>query len=177
MLPNLPSDDESSAGTRDWPHAPPHRLGAAGVYFVTARTLDTNHHFKGPERLDFVQAKLLDLAKKYGWRIEAWAVLSNHYHFVGHSPVNDESAKSLSKMLTHLHSDVTRKINEPDRTPGRKIWHNYRDTCLTFQKSYLARLSYTHQNAVHHGLVTDAEEYPWCSPSPASGPAFPHLAW
>ena len=38
-----------------------------------------------------------------------------------------------------------------------------RDARLTFQKSYLARLKYVHLNAVHHGLVKDAEEYPWRS--------------
>jgi putative transposase len=34
---------------------------------------------------------------------------------------------------------------------------------LTFEKSYLARLNYVHQNAVKHGLVRIANQYPWCS--------------
>jgi hypothetical protein len=34
---------------------------------------------------------------------------------------------------------------------------------LTYQKSYLARLRYTHENAVKHGLVRVANQYPWCS--------------
>jgi putative transposase len=161
--PALPNDQESLCGSRDWPHAPPHRLGQAGTYFVTARLLDSTDHFTTAERLDFVQSHLRELAKKYGWTLEAWAVLSNHYHFIGHSPKNEGSAESLRKFLTHFHSDVTRHINALDGIPGRKLWHNFRDTCLTFQQSYLARLNYTHQNAVHHGLVRRAEDYPWCS--------------
>lgn len=32
-----------------------------------------------------------------------------------------------------------------------------------YQKSYLARLSYVHRNAVKHGLVRTPEAYKWCS--------------
>src|SRR6266404_5459796 len=49
------------------------------------------------------------------------------------------------------------------KRPGRKIWHNFWDTKLTYQKSYLARLNYVHQNPVKHGLVPVANQYPWCS--------------
>jgi putative transposase len=34
---------------------------------------------------------------------------------------------------------------------------------LTYEESYLARLSYVHNNAVKHGLVKIAKQYPWCS--------------
>ena len=34
---------------------------------------------------------------------------------------------------------------------------------MTYEKSYLARLNYVHQNAVKHGLVRIANQYPWCS--------------
>ncbi|MGB8475864.1 MAG: hypothetical protein WCE61_17420, partial [Candidatus Acidiferrum sp.] len=40
---------------------------------------------------------------------------------------------------------------------------NYRETRLTYEKSYLARLNYVHQNPVKHGLVPVASLYPWCS--------------
>jgi putative transposase len=36
-------------------------------------------------------------------------------------------------------------------------------TKLTFERSYLARLNYVHQNPVKHGLVKVANQYPWCS--------------
>ena len=40
---------------------------------------------------------------------------------------------------------------------------NFRETRLTYQKSYLARLNYVHQNPVRHWLVPVANLYPWCS--------------
>src|ERR1039458_9298182 len=50
-----------------------------------------------------------------------------------------------------------------DGVEGRTVWHNFRDTRLTYQYSYLARLNYVHRNAVKHGLVPVANQYPWCS--------------
>ncbi len=66
-------------------------------------------------------------------------------------------------MLSLLHEKTAKWINRLDQSPGRKIWHNFFETKLTFEKSYLARLAYTHRNAVKHGLVHVAEHYPWCS--------------
>ena len=155
--------DSAGKGTRDWPHAPPHRLGEAGTYFVTARTREQTRHFQPPERLGWACGHLLELAGHYGWRMEAWAVLPNHYHFVAHSPEGATSAESLRKFLRHLHGDITRHINRLDGVEGRKIWQNYRETHLTHEESYLSRLSYTHNNPVHHGLVPVAAQYDWCS--------------
>ena len=123
----LPDDQSSCKGTRDWPHAPPHRLAQAGVYYVTARTLDRGHHFHGPERLTLVRDLLLAMAGKYEWRLEAWAVLANHYHFVAHSPAGEATAESLGKLLKNLHADVSRFINRMDGVRGRQVLHNYRD--------------------------------------------------
>jgi putative transposase len=66
-------------------------------------------------------------------------------------------------MLGVIHTRTAGWVNRLDDTPGRKVWHNFWDTRLTYQKSYLARLNYVHQNAVKHGLVPVANQYPWCS--------------
>jgi putative transposase len=162
--PPLPDDQASLIGTRDWPHAPPHRLGGAGVYFVTARTRGGGNLLASIERRDWFQATLFELAAQYGWTIEAWAIFSNHYHLVGHSPQSLDAADNLSVFLRHLHSTATKECNRLDRTPGRsRLWQNYRETHLTLQRGYLARLNYVHQNAVHHGLVRVASEWRWCS--------------
>jgi len=75
----------------------------------------------------------------------------------GHSREPARDALSL------LHERTAKWVNKLDRAPGRKVWHNYRETRLTYEKSYLARLAYTHRNAVRHGLVPVANQYPWCS--------------
>jgi putative transposase len=144
----------------DWPHAPVHRLGEAGAYMVTAGTFRKAHHFAEKARLSFLQETLLHLADKHTWQLQAWAVFSNHYHFVALSP---EKADSLVVLIRQLHSLTAREVNRLDGTEGRKVWYEYPETHLTYEKSYLARLHYVHHNAVKHGLVTVPETYPWCS--------------
>jgi putative transposase len=66
-------------------------------------------------------------------------------------------------LVRELHSRSARWLNNEDGTPGRKVWHNYWETHLSFEASYFARLHYVHQNAVKHGVAMTAERYPWCS--------------
>jgi putative transposase len=143
-----------------WPHAPVHHLSGKGTFIVAAGTYRKQHFFIDRHRLDYLQSELLEKATQYQWQVEAWAIFSNHYHFVGHAL---EYAKSLKPFLTHLHADTARKVNRLDGEKDRQVWFNYWDTELTFEKSYLARLNYVHQNAVKHGLVTVASQYRWCS--------------
>jgi len=145
---------------KDWPHAPVHRLHGKGTYIVTAGTLHKRHCFRDRESLDFLEKELLSKARRFRWEIEAWAVFSNHYHFVGHAL---DDAATLKPFLSRLHADTARRANERDQTPGRQVWFNYWETALTYEKSYLARLNYVHHNAVRHGLVRVANQYRWCS--------------
>jgi putative transposase len=146
-----------------WPHAPTHQLGPNGTFFVTGSTYLKAHHFSGKQRLGVLHRGLLTLARDHGWQLEAWAVFSNHYHFVAHSPAEAPTAESLREMLRTLHVKTSAWVNGLDRRPGRMVWFNFWETRLTYQKSYLARLNYTHQNAAKHGLVLVANQYPWCS--------------
>ena len=146
-----------------WPHAPLHRLGKQGTYFVTVGTYHRQHHFRGPERLAVLHRGLLRVCSDFKWELEAWAVFSNHYHFVARSPLEQGDSASMGLMLGKLHSKTALWVNKLDGKRGRQVWHNFRETRLTYQKSYLARLSYTHQNPVRHQLVRVANQYPWCS--------------
>ena len=108
----------------------------------------------------FLCDALLRSAAEFGWNLQAWAVFSNHYHFVALSPAR---AEGLRDFVQKLHSDTALAANEWDKSQGRRVWFQYWDTQLTYQKSYLARLSYVHRNAVHHKLVREPSLYTWCS--------------
>ncbi|HEX4264265.1 MAG TPA: hypothetical protein VH597_07990 [Verrucomicrobiae bacterium] len=146
-----------------WPHAPTHQLADRGTYFVTASTYGKKHHFGDARKLGVLHRGLLTVAEKFNWRLEAWAVFSNHYHFIAHSPADAEDASSLGDMLSVLHVKTAEWVNKVDDASGRQVWFNFWDTKLTHQRSYLARLNYVHQNAVRHKLVAVACHYPWCS--------------
>jgi putative transposase len=127
---------------------------------VTCGTYSKVHHFLSAERLQFLCDALLRSAAEFGWNLQAWAVFSNHYHFVALSLAQ---AEGLREFMQKFHSDTALAANEWDKSPGRRVWFQYWDTQLTCQKSYLARLSYVHRNAVHHKLVREPSLYPWCS--------------
>ena len=127
---------------------------------ITAATLDKQHFFSSSAKLDFLQSELLSLAKKYHWQLQAWAVFPNHYHFIARS--EDESPQ-LGTFVSHLHTSTARQLNQLDQIAGRRIWYNFWDSKLTFERSYLARLNYVHQNPVKHGRVFAANQYRWCS--------------
>ena len=143
-----------------WPHAPTHWTFSPGIYMVTAGTLHKERFLRSAEHLDLVQDQLFATADEFGWRLEAWAVLANHYHFVARS--SDDPA-SLAAFLRKLHACTARELNRRDERPGRKVWFQYWDSHVTFEKSYLARLHYVHENPVHHGVTSVATSYRWCS--------------
>jgi putative transposase len=153
---------ESSSSTKqfDWPHAPVHRISKDGTFIVTAATLDHAHLFKGTDRLDYLLGELLSQLRDAGWELEAWAVFSNHYHFVAHAL---PGAELLSSVLRELHRSTSLHVNKLDLAHERQTWYQFWETRLSYEESYLARLSYVHQNAVKHGLVEVANQYRWCS--------------
>ena len=89
--------------TKDWPHAPVHRLGSHGAYMVTGATLRKEHLFSTDEKLGLLETHLLTLASKHHWQLEAWAVFVNHYHLVARS---HPDASPLNEFLNPLHSDT-----------------------------------------------------------------------
>ena len=133
----------------DWPHAPTHLLDSAGAYMVTAATYRKQPFFASAKRLTLLCEQLLDLASQHEWKLEAWAIFPNHYHFVATS---EKGAKTLPRFIGQLHAVTAREINLQDETPGRKVWFQYWDSHLTYPRSYLARLNYVHCNAVKHGF-------------------------
>lgn len=144
-----------------WSHAPPHWLFGAGHYVVTASTYHRERRFDTPAKLDLVTHELIESAKRHGWKLKAWAVLSNHYHFIAQSP--PDTGESLREWLRDFHRNTAIKLNQMDGLSGRRVWMNFRETQLTYQASYMARLRYVNENPVKHGLVDQATEYRWCS--------------
>jgi putative transposase len=99
------------------------------------------------------------LCEEYSAALQAWAVFPSHYHYIARW----EQRPDLRDLVRHLHSVTAREVNRLDRAAGRKVWFQYWDSQIFFQKSYFARLRYIHQNPTRHGIVARAANYPWCS--------------
>ena len=126
---------------------------------VTAGTYLKFPIFQTPESLTYLTNLLLELAESHDWRLEAWAIFPNHYHFLGES----EKDGSLKGFVREFHSKSAMEINQLDGTRGRKVWSQYWESQITFHRSFLARLNYIHQNPVRHRAASSASAYPWCS--------------
>lgn len=128
---------------------------------VTSATRDKLPLFGTPEKLAAVQRSLFTAAEDSGWRLQAWALFANHVHFVvtpdGPTVPDQEPFESAFQALS------TAAVNREEGTKGRSVWFRSWRTRLTFESSFLARVSYVHNNAVRHGLVEQARDYPWCS--------------
>lgn len=144
------------------PRCPPHKLLESGTYMVTCGTLHKRKVFLKNEDLDFLQNKLIHTGEKWDWQLQSWSLFPNHYHFIAQSPSNPAS---LSNFLSEFHSSTASYINLKNNSIGERVWYNYWDTYISHHNSYLSRINYVMKNPVKHGLVDNAEDYPWCSAS------------
>ncbi|HJT18649.1 MAG TPA: transposase [Thermoanaerobaculia bacterium] len=138
-----------------------HRLKEAGAYCVTASTYLKQRFFHRRSQMDMLEEMFFTFATKFDWRLHAWSLFPNHYHFVGFC----ERPERLSPMLNAFHSATSRELNRLEGQPRRRVWFQFWDTQLTFPGSYMARLKYVQENPVHHNVVQCATEYRWCSAS------------
>ena len=143
-----------------WPHAPPHYFTPHGTYMITAATLYRKPLFDSSAKLDLLRDTTFELAKSYALLLQAWAFFANHYHVV----ISFENTTTAhGEFVRHLHRELAIRLNRIDDTPSRRVMYEFWDTHLSFEKSWLARLNYVHQNPVKHGVVPVANQYPWCS--------------
>jgi putative transposase len=139
---------------------PPHWFVSNAIYIVTGSILNKQPLLDSEGKRQHFCETLSARAKSLGWALDAWSVMTNHYHFVAGSP---ENALTLEVLIQGLHSITAKFINVEDGTPGRKVWYNYWDTCIRTEASYYARLQYVMMNPVKHGLVQNPEDYPFSS--------------
>ena len=145
---------------KEYSHNPPHLFRPNAIYVITGSLINKRHLLNSNDKKRFFCETLFERASKLDWKLEAWACLSNHYHFIAHAP---ENALSMRALIRSVHSLSARYVNSIDNKPGRRVWWNYWDTCIRNERSYLSMLRYVHENPVKYGFVDKAEDYPFCS--------------
>jgi REP element-mobilizing transposase RayT len=142
----------------NWHHAPAHHLSYGDTFFITGGTFLKQPFYAAPIARDELQRILFAHAAAQTCWLQAWVLLTNHYHLVVRA-----AGGRVRRMLTDFHSEAARTLNQREGVRNRRVWYQFWDKTLTFKGSWLARLRYTNENAVHHGIVTDARRYRWCS--------------
>ena len=69
-----------------WHHRPVHVFKPGTMYMVTAGTVRKQHFFRGDEKLGLLEKELKAATEAYKWQVQAWALFSNHYHFIAFAP-------------------------------------------------------------------------------------------
>jgi putative transposase len=141
-------------------NSPPHYFLPESIYMVTACTYQKRPFLWGDRRKWFFLETLFELLQDLGWNPDAWAVHDNHYHLIVRS---NEKEYRITRLVRPLHSITAKFVNKIDGASGRRIWQNYWDTLISFERSYLARMKYVLFNPVKHGLVEHPEEYAFSS--------------
>jgi len=95
---------------------------------------------------------------RYGIKIHAWCLMSNHYHLVVETPLGN-----LSKTMQSLNTSYTVYFNHRHRKVGHLFQGRYK-AVLVQADEYLHCLSrYIHLNPVRANIVKDPGEYRWSS--------------
>ena len=142
-------------------HTPPHLYRPGAKYFITASTFARARILDDKVKEKLLQS-LMEACRNYTWELEDWVILDNHYHIM---VTSSEDRTNLSAFVNEYHKFTALfiKKNAITTTSLPKIFNNYWDTCITFEKSYYARLNYLYHNPVKHGYVKNAEDYIWGS--------------
>ena len=141
-----------------WHHAPAHHFAFGNTFFITGATVHKQHFYREPVALDELHEILLANVEKHQCTLQSWCLLSNHYHLVIRGV-----GVNVKQVATRFHTEAAIARNKRDGAKGRQVWYQFWDKTLTIEGSWLARLRYTNENAVHHGIVDEARKYRWCS--------------
>ena len=143
---------------KKYQHNPPHLFRPGAKYIITGATYEKRHWLKSDEAKERLLKSIYIGFNQYRWMLEDWVILDNHYHLMGDAP---EDAKTLSLLINDIHKFIALwiKKNVTEAENAEIIMYNYWDTCITFEKSYFARLNYIWYNPVKHGYVEDAKDW------------------
>ena len=142
---------------KTYPHTPPHLFVSNSKYFITSSTLGKYRYLKSEDAKQITLIYLLKSFHHFNWIIEDWVILDNHIHLMADAP---ENASTLSKVMANFHRFTANWLSKNNIKKVKvKYFHNYWDTCITFESSYIARLNYIWYNPVKHGYVKHAQDW------------------
>ena len=139
--------------------ARPLRLEYEGAFYhVTARGNERRKIFFSKRDYDKFREYLAEGRDKYGFKLHAYVLMTNHYHLLIETP-----EKNLSKLMHHINSSYTTYINVKRKRSGHLFQGRYKAIVID-KDSYLLELSrYLHLNPVRVNMAEKPEDYIYSS--------------
>jgi putative transposase len=127
-------------------------------YHVTQRGNYRQAVFESDRDRSIYLAWIREYGDKYGLKIWAYCLMSNHVHFVAVPLYPD----SLSRTFNQAHMRYSRHFNNRKGQSGH-LWQGRFYSCCLDEYHLFAAVRYVENNPVRAGLVEKAEDYPWSS--------------
>ena len=141
--------------------ARPHRpIVDEAWYFITSVTSRRTRWFENPALAQIVVDQWVHYRQAYGFRLDAYCVMPDHYHSV----LNVGSKKSISQILHGVHSYSATLVNRAlGHDKKRSIWQRRAiDVGIRTEEMYWQKVAYTLLNPWRAGLVAQAlDPYPF----------------
>lgn len=139
--------------------ARPLRISYPGAYYhITTRGNEQKDVFKSRRDREKFLEYLSSASERYGARIHAYCLMSNHYHLLLETPEGN-----LSQIMRHINGAYTIYFNVKRKRAGHLFQGRFK-AILVEADAYAAELSrYLHLNPVKAGIVDRPENYAWSS--------------
>lgn len=120
---------------------------------------------------------LLDeVTARYGWRVHAYCLMTNHFHLVADTP-----RANVSRAMQYLNSRYVESFNAKHGREGHLVERRFWSDLILTEARAVATSRYVVLNPVRAGLCDHPAEWPWSSYRATAGlapvPAFLTLDW
>jgi putative transposase len=127
-----------------------------GVFHITTRGLVDRAIFEDDiDRLRFLSLVRRNV-RKHDWRIEAFCLLTTHYHLVVATTV-----ERLSEGMRRLNGDYARAFNRRHGRRGHLFSERFSSWVVEGDDYQTSTIEYVLLNPVRAGLCKTPEEWPW----------------
>jgi REP element-mobilizing transposase RayT len=128
------------------------------VYHVTARGNERSKIFFSKKDYARFKEYLGEAKEKYGFLLNAYVLMTNHYHLVVETP-----EKNLSRIMHYLNGSYTTYTNIKRKRSGHLFQGRYKAIVVDKDSYFLELSRYLHLNPVRAKMVQKPEEYPYSS--------------
>ncbi len=139
------------------------RVEVPGFYHVVARGNNKQEIFDDYLRGVFL-VQLNGVASTFGWLIEAWALMSNHFHLVFRSG-DLGLAAGMQRLNLSFALKSNARLGRINHCFGARYWNTYIKT----EEHLFNSIRYTLWNPVRAGVVAHPAESTWTSYPASTG--------
>jgi REP element-mobilizing transposase RayT len=128
------------------------------VYHVTSRGNEKRRIFKSDRDRQAFLDFLGDGAKRFGWSITAWVLMTNHFHLVIQTP-----EPNLSRGMHWINGSYAGWFNRQHKRWGHLFGGRFKAFLIDKETYFAEVLRYVVLNPVRAGLAPRPEKYRWSS--------------